>query len=339
MADLRQHEVALRHEKLRLEEARQELEVENVRKLDAERVRLREELGRTLDGERIRLREELASAHSEAQRLRDAEHAQQSDAMRRQVEDLRRRLDAGGEQRRGEAGEVRLEEVLRATCPGDTIEAVARGVNGADVRQRVCPPGQRPCGTILYEHKLTAHWTPKWTAKLRDDQRAEQADVAVLVTAALPKGTTTFTLLDGVWVTSVACLPGLALALRLGLLQLASHRQAAVNRGEKMEQVYAYLTGDTFRRHVEGLVATYVDMGADLAKEKRALTTAWHRRERQLERVTASITGLYADVQTIAGAGALPPLATLELAGLVEDGGSSSEATQAGRLPQPALMG
>ena len=103
---------------------------------------------------------------------------------------------------------------------------MARGVNGADVRQRVCPPGQRPCGTILYESKHTAAWNPKWTAKLRDDQRAEQAEVAVLVTAVLPKEIATFALVDGVWVTSLACLPGLALALRLGLLQLATHRQA-----------------------------------------------------------------------------------------------------------------
>ena len=336
LVDLRKHEVELRREQVRLEAVEQELEVQNARTLDAERVRLRDEFSRILETERVRVRQELASVHDEAQRLREAEHAEQSGALRRQVEDLRRRLDAGGEQRRGDACEVCLEEVLRVAFPSDTIEPVARGVNGADVRQRVCAPGQRPCGTILYESKHTAHWNPQWTAKLRDDQRAERAELAVIVTAALPKEVTTFGLMDGVWVTSVACLPGLALALRLGLLQMASHRQAAVGRGEKMELVYAYLTGDQFQRHVESLVGTYTDMGEDLAKEKRALTTLWHRREKQLGRVTAAITGLYADVQVIAGT--LPPLASLELTGLPQDSGDAATGSTPPPFQRPAMV-
>ena len=207
--------------------------------------------------------------------MREAEYTQQTNGLRRQVEELSRKLESGGEQRRGEVCEVRLEEVLRGAFPGDTIEAVARGVNGADVRQRVCPPGAKSCGTILYESKHTAVWNRAWPAKLRDDQRAERAEVAVLVTAVLPKDVTHITLIDGVWVTSFACLPGLALLLRMNLLQLASHRQAVIGRGEKVELVYAYLTGDQFKRHVESLVSTYADMGTDLLKEKRALTTTW----------------------------------------------------------------
>ena len=205
LADLRKNELDLRREKTRLESARHELEVLNARTLDSERTRLREELTRTLDAERVRVRQELASVHTEAQRLRETEHAQQTDALRRKVEDLSRKLDAGGEQRRGEACELRLEAMLRESFPADTIEAIQRGVNGADVRQRVCSPAAKPCGTILYESKHTAAWNPQWTAKLRDDQRSEQADAAVLVTAVLPKAVTTFALVDGVWVTSVAC--------------------------------------------------------------------------------------------------------------------------------------
>ena len=78
-------------------------------------------------------------------------------------------------------------------------------------------------------------------------------------------------------------------------------------------------------------------MGADLLKEKRALTTMWHRRDKQLERVTASITTLYADLQTIAGAGALPELAPLELAGLLDEG-SRAAATGGQSHRQTLLM-
>ncbi len=324
LADLRGKEVELRREKTRLEGMRQELEVQTARTLDAERVRLRDELSRSLATERGRVREELASAHAQAQGVREAEHAQQTDGLRRQVEELRRKLEAGGEQRRGEVCEVRLEEFLRGAYPGDTIEPVARGTNGADVCQRVCVPGDKPCGTIIYENKHTVAWNPRWLAKVKDDQRAERAEVAVIVSTVLPKEVSTFALVDGVWVTSFACLPGLSIALRLGLLQLAAHRQAAIGRGEKMELVYAYLTGPQFQRHVESLAATFAAMGDDLAKEKRAITTSWHRREKQLERVAASVTGLYGDLQGIAGAGALPRLEPLELAGLLGDEGAAN---------------
>ena len=213
-----------------------------------------------------------------------------------------------------------LEETLRRAFPGDTIEPVACGVNGADVRHRVRPPGGEPCGTIIYESKQTAAWNPRWLAKVKDDQRAEQAEVAVIVSAVMPKDVSTFALIEGVWVTSFGCLPSLSLALRLGLLQLAAQRQVVNGREEKMELVYAYLTGAQFQRHVESLAATFADMDSDLMKEKRAITTSWHRREKQLERVAASMTRLHGELQGIAGAGALPRIEHLELAGLLEDG-------------------
>lgn len=62
-------------------------------------------------------------------------------------------------------------------------------------------------------------------------------------------------------------------------------------------------------------------MGDDLAKEKRAIATTWSRREKQLERVAASVTSLWGDLQGIAGAGALPRMEPLELAGLLRDEG------------------
>ena len=152
-------ELELRREKSRLEGSRQELEVEAARKLDAERVRLRDELARNLDAERVRVREQLASAHSETQKLREAEYAQQTDGLRRQVEELRRKLEAGGEQRRGEVCEVRLEEVLRAAFPSDTIEAVARGVNGPTCVSASTRPARSPAAPSCTRTSTPPHGT------------------------------------------------------------------------------------------------------------------------------------------------------------------------------------
>ena len=317
--DLRRNELELRREKARLEALRQELEVQNARTLDAERVRLRDELCRTLEAERTRVRQELASVHSEAQHLRDAEHAEQTASLRRQVEELRRRLEAGGEQRRGELCEVRLEEFLRTNFPADTIEPVPRGYHGADVCQHVCVPGRPACGTIVYENKHTANWSPRWLAKLKEDQRGVRADVAVLVTAALPKEVTTFALLDGVWVTNFACLPGLALALRLHMVQLAAHRQAVVGHSEKKDLLYAYMTGNEFKRRVETLFEVVSDLGQCLDKEKRLMTASWARQETQVTRIMACLSGFYGDMQGIAGAAALPTIEALEVSGFLDD--------------------
>ena len=319
LTDLRRNELELRREKTRLEAARQELEVQNARTLDADRVRLRDELTRTLDTERIRVREELASAHAQAQSLRDAEHDQQTATLRRQVEELRRKLESGGEQRRGEVCEVRLEEFLRATFPSDTIEAVSPGVNGADVCQHVCAPGASPCGTIIFENKHTANWQPRWIAKLKEDMRSERADVAVIVTAALPKNVSPPAWVEGVWVTSFACLSGLTQALRLTMLQVATHRQAIIGRGEKMELAYAYMTGEQFRQRVEKLFEVISNMDHDLGKEKRAATLSWARRETQLNQLADCLTGVYGDMQGIVGAKVMPTIEAFEVTSLLEN--------------------
>jgi hypothetical protein len=68
------------------------------------------------------------------------------------------------------------------------------------VLQRVVGPAGLLRGTILWESKRTKNWSDGWLPKLRDDQRAAKAEVAVIVSFALPKDVETFELIDGVWV-------------------------------------------------------------------------------------------------------------------------------------------
>lgn len=98
--------------------------------------------------------------------------------------------------------ELELENLLRAKFPVDTIEPVPKGEYGGDALQRVSSPGGQQCGTILWESKRTRNWSDGWLTKLREDQRAAKAEVAVLVSQTLPKGVESFDVLDGVWVTS-----------------------------------------------------------------------------------------------------------------------------------------
>lgn len=82
------------------------------------------------------------------------------------------------------------------------------------------------CGTILWESKRTKAWSDTWLPKLRNDQRAAKAQLAALASIEMPKGITTLACLDDVWVTSRPCLPGLASALRAGLIEVAAAKRA-----------------------------------------------------------------------------------------------------------------
>jgi hypothetical protein len=66
-----------------------------------------------------------------------------------------------------------------------------------------------------------------WLAKLRQDQRAAKADVAVIVSQALPKGVKQFELIDGVYVVSPQCVRPVAEMLRGLLVEVAGVRLAA----------------------------------------------------------------------------------------------------------------
>src|SRR5271167_576427 len=80
----------------------------------------------------------------------------------------------------------------------------------------------------------------------QSDQRAAKADVALIVSHALPKGLQTFDQIDGVWVTEPRCAVAVAIALREALIALSAAQLAGEGQQTKMELVYQYLTGPRF---------------------------------------------------------------------------------------------
>jgi hypothetical protein len=296
-----------------LEEARR-LEL-SMRKREREFARKQQELeltvAREIDNERTRLVTETQERLADEHRLKDAEKERQLGDMRRQIEDLKRKAEQGSQQLQGEAGEGELESLLRANFPSDEISAIGQGVRGADVHQVVIDPRGGKIGAILWECKNTRNWSDGWIAKLKQDQRSLHADVAVLVTATLPKGCTRFALIDGVLVTDFACAAGLAAVLRANLCQLAQTRRAAMSKEESLELLYRYLSGVEFRHRVEAVVEAFTAMRHDLDQERRAAERQWARRSRQIDAVTFNVSGMYGDLQGLVPA--LPPIALLEL--------------------------
>lgn len=255
-----------------------------------------------------KVRESLESIRAKATieaedrlKLTITEREEQIAAMKRQIEDLQKRAAQGSQQLQGEALELQLEQLLGSRFPLDSIEPVPKGEFGGDILQRVVSPAGRVCGTILWETKRTKNWSDGWLNKLRDDQRAAKADLAVLITDTLPKSVETFDQVDGIWVTERRCAVPVAIALRQSLIELAHVRQVQDGQQGKMELIYAYLTGPRFRHRVEAIVEKFSDMQDDLNKERKAMVKLWAKRESQIQGVIESTVGMYGDLQGIAG--------------------------------------
>ncbi|HML92945.1 DUF2130 domain-containing protein [Methyloceanibacter sp.] len=245
-----------------------------------------------------------AKAKQEAEdelKLKVAERDERIASMQRQIDDLKRKADQGSQQLQGEVQELELESLLRAKFATDIIEPVPKGEFGGDVVQRVMNAVGQECGTILWETKRTKNWSDGWLAKLREDKRQAGADVALLVSQAVPKGLELFDLVEGVWVTESRCTVPMAIVLRQSLIQLAGARIASVGQQTKMEMVYEYLTGPRFRHRVEAIVEKFSEMQADLDSERRTMARIWAKRESQIRGVLESTAGMYGDLQGIAG--------------------------------------
>lgn len=235
------------------------------------------------------------------QRLKVMEKEQTIAAMQKQIEDLKRRAEQGSQQLQGEVQELELENLLRGKFPFDAIEPVPKGEYGGDVLHRVVGAGGQPGGTILWEFKRTKNWSDAWLVKLRGDQRAAKAEIAVIVSHILPKGVETFELVEGVWVTHPRAALPVAMVLRQSLLELALARQTTEGQQTKTDMVYQYLTGPRFRQRVEAIVEAFSTMQEDLDKERKVIMKQWAKREEQIMRVMGATVGMYGDLQGIAG--------------------------------------
>jgi hypothetical protein len=233
--------------------------------------------------------------------LRVREKEEQIASMQRQIEDLRRKAEQGSQQLQGEVQELALEALLRQKFPRDAFDPVPKGEFGGDLIQHVVGPTGQICGSILWEAKRTKNWSDGWLGKVREDQRAAKADMALIVSHALPKGLQTFDQIDGVWVTEPRCAVAVAIALRESLIALAAARLAGEGQQTKMELVYQYLTGPRFRHRIEAVVERFSDMQADLDRERKTMMRLWAKREEQIRGVVESTAGLYGDLQGIAG--------------------------------------
>jgi hypothetical protein len=307
-------QAVLKDRDIRLAEA-QKTQIDLLRKqreLDDAKRELDLTLERKVQESLTAVRDKAKQEVEEPLRLKVLEREEQIASLQRHIEQLKRKAEQGSQQLQGEAFELGLESILRAKFPQDIIEPVANGEFGGDLLQSIIGPLGQRCGSILWESKRTKNWSDSWLPKLRDDQRAANADIALIVSTALPKGVETFDFIDGVWVTETRCAIPVSVALRQTLIKLNAARQASQGQQSKMEMVYEYLTGPRFRHRVAAIVEKFSEMKADLDKERSTMMRLWAKRDAQIKCVIGSTEGMYGDLQGIAGR-AMPEIENLEL--------------------------
>jgi hypothetical protein len=131
--------------------------------------------------------------------------------------------------------------------------------------------------------------------------RAQQADLAVIVTEALPKDMDSFGFKEGVWICRFSEIKPVAYILRDGLIRHHAALVSQENKGEKMQLLYNYLTGNEFRQNIEAVVEGFLSLKDSITREKIQMEKIWKEREKQLDKVLLNTTQFYGSIKGIAG--------------------------------------
>jgi len=297
--EARDNERALLRTKAELQEQAEKAELEAQRKLADERERIRKAA-----------QDQVLEEH----RLRDAEKNKQLDDMRRQIEDLKRKAEQGSQKLQGDIQELELEKALHERFPRDQIQSVKSGVRGADVLQKVISDCGQLCGTILWESKRVRNWSDKWIDKLIEDKQAAKADVAVIVTDALPEHVQHMGGVRGVLITTFPLATCLAETLRVNMALLAQTRLALAGQDDQKSRIFQYFTSPQFHERMATIADQFQLMQADLVREKAAMNRAWAKREKQIETIISSTAKFTGELQALYGA-SLPALSQFALPG------------------------
>ncbi len=294
LKEARQQQVEFLKKEQELKNKEAELELSVQKLLQSEREKLSNEI-RKLEEQRIQAKETEFN-------LRLKEMEEKLEAQLKLAEEMRRRAEQGSMQSQGESQELLLEELLRSNFPFDVVTEVGKGVRGADCIQTVRNKAGQECGRIIFESKRTKDFASDWIDKLKADMRSQGADVAVIVSQALPKDMDRFGEKDGVWICSFSEVRAVVQMLRDGIIKISAALKSQENKGDKLHLLYNYLTSQEFAEQWKAIREGFMNMKLSIQKERDAMEKLWKAREKQLEKVLLSAAHVRGSIEGISGA-------------------------------------
>lgn len=265
-------------------------------------------LKKSIQDERERLQDIFKKQEEEKNKLKDQEYfmkikelEKQLEDQRRLAEEMKRKAEQGSMQLQGEVQELVLEALLRNSFPFDVVSEVGKGVRGADCIQTVRNSFGQECGKIIFESKRTKEFSQEWIEKLKADMRNLSADVAVIVTQAMPKDMDCFGEKDGVWICTFSEVRALTTVLRDLIIRVYTAAKSQENKGDKMTLLYNYLIGQEFSEQWKAIREGFMSMKISIQKERDQMEKLWKAREKQLEKVLLNAAHIKGSIEGIAG--------------------------------------
>jgi hypothetical protein len=289
----RQKELEFLQKEQELKNREAELEISVHRKLQEERGKLSEEIRK--------IEEQKTSAKESEYQLKQKELEKQLEDQKKLVDEMKRKAEQGSMQLQGEVQELALEELLKTNFPFDEITEVGKGVRGADCIHTIRNNFGQECGKIIYESKRTKDFSNEWIEKLKADMRSQGADMAVIVTHAMPKDMNHFGERSGVWVCTFAEVKALVYVLRDGIIKIYSATKSQESRGDKMHLLYDYLLSNEFSEQWKAIREGFMSMKQSIQKERDVMEKLWKAREKQLEKVLLNAAHVKGSIEGIAG--------------------------------------
>ena len=237
----------------------------------------------------------LEKSNTEAQNLKDAQHAEAMQKVSDQLRVLQRRVDAV----EGEGADINLLDELKEKFPQDSIKGVNK-TSGANIIH-VVMHNNKECGTIVYDAGNRKLWQKKFATNLHQDMVSANATHAILTTSKFPDGANHIYLCEGVIAANPARVLILAEIFRDEIIRNYSQRVSTQDQTKKTAKLYAFITSDEFNNlfgSLEGTDDKLLQLDEDEKKEhkkvwerRRGLTTESQRLHAKIRLQIARIVG------------------------------------------------
>jgi hypothetical protein len=251
-------------------------------------------------------------ANEQAYQNRLNQKDMQFNELQKKLEDTNRLLQEaekkavqGSQQNQGEILEIDIENKLKGLFPFDLISPVPKGVKGVDIVLEIRTDDKKIAGKIAVEIKNTKAFQNEWIKTLTDNAILAAADVAILITTAMPKDIPNGGIVNNILIISYSQIETAFKIIRNQILKVYEIRASQEGKAGKLELLYDYFTSPKFKNTYEGIISIITNMEDELIKDKRQSDLMFERREKSLRRVKDNTILFYSDIRKI-GAGSIP---------------------------------
>lgn len=285
----KQTEIELESAKKKQEKLIQKLEKEK-----EEREKAEEKIKR----DAIRNAEEAQSLKLKEKDIQMDQVKKLAEDLRRANEDLKRKLEQGSQQMQGEALELDFEEKLKSNFINDEFLPVPKGVEGADIWQKVKFNG-KIVGSIIWETKRTKAWSKSWLTKLKEDAGKISATEAIIVSRVLPNDSASFDRRDGIWLTTYEHALSICRYVRFLITSVSNAKSSASHTEEEWGRIRDYMMSDDFKHRMQSHFDGIKSLRETLDADKRSTTIKWKKQEVQINKLDMNTTNFYGELKAI----------------------------------------